>query len=420
LIGGVLIVSPNASSKFGGESFLPLKYFQILKKRGTHVVLVTHERNQADLEEYLGTAADQNILYLPETSLHRAIWSLGQKLPGEIGSVLAGNVMTLLDHFFQSRLIRRAIVDGRIALIHQPTPVSPLSPTGLHRFGLPLVVGPLNGGMTYPAGYEKLDRHHGIVLAARWFAKVIANRLVSGKRHAAAVLVANERTRRALPTNHESVFLLVENGVDFETWKLDVADRPTRDPGKLALVFLGRLVAWKAVDLTLAALAEAASRGIEVRLAILGDGPERRRLEELSVALGVSDRVTFHGFIPQKACAAHLADADALILNSVWECGGAVVLEAMAMGLPVIASDWGGPADYLDQSCGILVSPMPKTTFPSRLADAIADLAANPSKREEMGEAAQRKAREKFDWEVKVDRVQEVYAFALGGPRPTF
>ena len=96
-----------------------------------------------------------------------------------------------------------------------------------------------------------------------------------------------------------------------------------------------------------------AVRRHDLELHIIGDGGIRSQLEALAGELGLGDRVVFHGFVPQDQCASLLAGIDALLLPSLYECGGAVVLEAMAMGLPVIATKWGGPADYLDEKTGI-------------------------------------------------------------------
>ncbi len=67
--------------------------------------------------------------------------------------------------------------------------------------------------------------------------------------------------------------------------------------------------------------------------------------------------IQFAGWLSQSDCKVRLNAADCLVLPSLFECGGAVVLEAMALGKPVIATAWGGPLDYLDADCGILVQP---------------------------------------------------------------
>src|SRR3954462_5329755 len=115
-----------------------------------------------------------------------------------------------------------------------------------------------------------------------------------------------------------------------------------------------------------------------MRLSIIGDDVERGRLEAQAKELGVLNvgeehelrRVKFLGWLSQDACADYLRSADALVLPSLRACGGAVVLEAMAMSIPVIATSWGGPRDYIDSSCGILIEPSSKEGFVDDLATA--------------------------------------------------
>jgi glycosyltransferase involved in cell wall biosynthesis len=120
----------------------------------------------------------------------------------------------------------------------------------------------------------------------------------------------------------------------------------------------------------------------------------------------------------QAECAAQLRRRDALVLPSLYECGGAVVLEAMAIGIPAIATDWGGPADYLDPSCGILVSPSSREAFIEGLALALVRLARNPEERLAMGRAGRRKVVEQFDWNKKVDDVLAIYRDAIEHASP--
>jgi glycosyltransferase involved in cell wall biosynthesis len=87
------------------------------------------------------------------------------------------------------------------------------------------------------------------------------------------------------------------------------------------------------------------------------------------------------------------------------------------MGLPVIASDWGGPADYLDPSCGILIAPEGAEQFPQAIASAIEALASDPARRAAMGLQGVEKVRREFDWEVKVDRVVGIYEAVISQGR---
>jgi glycosyltransferase involved in cell wall biosynthesis len=172
------------------------------------------------------------------------------------------------------------------------------------------------------------------------------------------------------------------------------------------------LVDWKAVDLLLDAFAVVATQS-PAMLDIIGDGPLRQTLETQRDRLGITDRIRFLGWQTQANCARELAAASALVLPSLYECGGAVVLEAMGSGIPVIATNWGGPADYLDATCGILVDPESPGKFVAGLADAMLKLAADPALCWQLGAAARQRVVERFDWQKKVDRTLEIYAEAV-------
>lgn len=409
----VLIVADNASALFGGEAILPLKYFALLARRGRDVRLITHARNRAALTAALPDLADR-IAYSPDTAAHRWLWRIGARFPGAIRDHLFGNLMGLVTGWQQRRMARDLIRQGLVDIVHQPIPVSPAAPSLLHDLGVPVVIGPMNGGMSYPPGYEDFEGRasHLFVMLGRPMAALI-NRVIPGKRRAALLLVANRRTHDALPVSHVPVFEVPENGVDLSLWPTQEARAPGTGPFRL--VYMGRLVALKAMDVVLRALAlaRAAAPDQDIRLDILGDGPERAALQTLTAELGLSRVVTFHGFLPQADCAAHLVGADALILASLRECGGAVLLEAMAMGLAVIASDWGGPRDYVDADCGLLVSPVPRAGFDTRLAEAITTLARDRARTRALGVAGARKVRRDYDWERKVDQIETLYSRAL-------
>jgi glycosyltransferase involved in cell wall biosynthesis len=159
-----------------------------------------------------------------------------------------------------------------------------------------------------------------------------------------------------------------------------------------------------------------ASAQTPMNLLIIGGGEDRVKLEQMARSLDILDemsdqagKVCFLGWMSQTDCAGQLARCDALVLPSMHECGGAVVLEAMAMEVPVIATAWGGPLDYLDSSCGILVEPSSKEAFVENLALALVRLATHPQERRAMGKAGRLKVIRDFNWESKMDRMLEHY-----------
>jgi glycosyltransferase involved in cell wall biosynthesis len=178
------------------------------------------------------------------------------------------------------------------------------------------------------------------------------------------------------------------------------------------LAFIGRLIPWKGVDLLLEAIASMANQ-IPVRLDIIGRGYERERLEELVQKLNLRDYVVFHGYVEQERSRDLLAQCDALVLPSLYECGGAVVLEAMAMSRPVIATRWGGPVDYLDTATGILIEPHSRNAMIMQIADAIKQLNGNPERFKKMGAAARAKVERYFSWSSKIEHLIPLYESCL-------
>jgi glycosyltransferase involved in cell wall biosynthesis len=296
-------------------------------------------------------------------------------------------------------------------------PVSPREPSLLYGFGVPVVIGPMNGGMDYPPAFRRqrgaIER---IVLSLGRASAAVLNGLMPGKRRAAALLVANQRTRDALPQGAaRNVVELVENGVDLGLWRGRADSAGAVGARVCTFVFMGRLVDWKAVDLLLQAFAQARAQA-PMRLWILGDGDQRAGLERQAAELGLigagsgeAGTVEFAGWLPQAACAARMGEADCLVLPSLLECGGAVVLEAMSLAKPVIATAWGGPLDYLDPSCGVLVPPRSRESMIDAFTTALVEMASAPELRRKMGDAAVAKVRRLYDWELKVDRVLALY-----------
>ena len=104
---------------------------------------------------------------------------------------------------------------------------------------------------------------------------------------------------------------------------------------------------------------------------------------------------------------------DVLVLPSLEEAGGAVLLEAMAVGRPVVGANWGGPSYLIDDSCGIRVEPVGRSAYVSGLAAALARLADDPGLRRRLGAAARVRVEQSYSWASIVARMADVYAEVL-------
>lgn len=406
----ILIVASDASSRFGGEAILPLNYFRLLRSRKVDVRLLVHGRNESELTAQFPKDIDR-LFFVKDTCFHRLVFGLGECLPPRIANVTTDFLIQLTTQLAQRRVIRDLSQAHGLDVIHIPTPVSPKTPSMFFGFNSAVVMGPLNGGMDYPQAFREAEGAltRLVVSVGRRLANFL-NFIIPGKRRADLIAVANRRTREALPKGIQGrVVELVENGVDLAIW------RPRQmEPRKIEtfkLVFVGRLVAWKAVDIAIEAIHRL---GVDTPISfeIIGDGPMRENWETLVKAKGLASAVQFSGWMSQQQCALRLEEADAFLLPSLFESGGAAVLEAMAMGLPIVATAWGGPLDYLDETCGILVEPSSREALVSGFSTAIMRLAGSPALRQQLGQAALERAKVTFAWDHKINQILELYELA--------
>ena len=125
--------------------------------------------------------------------------------------------------------------------------------------------------------------------------------------------------------------------------------------GAPLLLSVGHLVELKGHHLVIDALAQLVLRYPDARLVIIGAGEERQRLEQRAQDRSVPSRVTFTGAIPNDQLAAWYSAADMLVLASSREGWANVLLEAMACGAPVVATDTGGTREVISDQVGVLV-----------------------------------------------------------------
>jgi glycosyltransferase involved in cell wall biosynthesis len=173
---------------------------------------------------------------------------------------------------------------------------------------------------------------------------------------------------------------------------------PLKTPVKAVTV--GRLVPWKQVD----GLIEALNEISELGLVVVGDGPERPRLERIAQELGVSGRVYFAGQRSKKETLSLMAACDLFVLNSTYEGLPHTVLEAMALGLPVIATAVGGTPEVVrDGETGLLIHSGNRA-----LEKTLYALVTDEKTRRRLGEKAKKWVREHMSFQVMVTSTEKV------------
>ena len=411
----ICIVCQNASYKFGGEASLPWLCFKYLRQRGVDAHLVAHERTRPEVLE--GFPGDHDRLHFsPDTAIERLLWQCGKVLPTKIDEQTLTVLRQIQNQRHQREIVRRLIAENGVQIVHEINPVSPKMVSLMHGLGVPVIIGPLAGGMKYPPAFRYMDSRAGRAVEAmgRTFSN-FANRVIPGKRRAAALIVANDQARQALPPGVTGkIFHIPDVGVDLTVWnergKID-----SREDDEIRFIYLGRLSDWKGVQFLIPAFKAVAEQQPRAMLHILGDGRERQSLEELTRNLNLSDRVKFVGWVSAEEGSRRLRSADVFVLPSLREVGGIVLLEAMAVGLPVITTNWGGPAIHVTDETGIRVNPDSQEGFVRGLSEAMLRLANSPELRRQMGQAGIQRVRGNlYDWNQKTDRLLEIYAELIG------
>lgn len=322
---------------------------------------------------------------------------------------------------FPKDLVRPGIGAGRAwrTLLHSVSYVGRLS-WRLHRLRPDLVhtnslKATVLGGLAcrlagVPAVFHIRDR------IARDYLPPAAVRLVRAavRRLPAAVIANSQTTMSTLTRTSLSRVIASPCTVLFDP-VLDVIPR-NRSAGPLRIGIVGRLAPWKGQTTFLEAFSRAfpdgPSRAVVVGAALFGEENYEAELHQLAVSLGIGDRVDFRGF--RSDVGAEMADLDVLVHASlIPEPFGQVVLEGMAMALPVVATREGGPGELIQDGVDGVLYPMGDV---NALADELRRLASDGERRARIGVAASKRARV-FSPERVAAQVLDLYRHVLGEPR---
>jgi glycosyltransferase involved in cell wall biosynthesis len=228
------------------------------------------------------------------------------------------------------------------------------------------------------------------------------------------VALSESLGRLASQTLPDLRYGVVPNGVDLRLFH--PADAGTRaEDGRIRCLAVARLVERKGLDTLIRALAQLEPGRFQ--LEIVGDGPARESLRELAVSLGVAEEVRFLGSLDRAEVAQRYREADLFTLPSTAESFGNVFAEALASGLPVVATEVGGIPDLVEHGInGLLVAP----GDPTGLAQAIRYLGSDPEIRQQMGQRNRAKAEAALEWGQVTSRYLSIYEAAPQlAPAPT-
>lgn len=311
--------------------------------------------------------------------------------------------------FFEARRLHRRI---RFDLIHHVTYQNSWFPVLTGWVGPPLV---WNGGCRDVVPLKlarRLGRRGALAETAR-AAVMSLFRLVTDwvvVRRAAVIL--SLAPARCWPADRSVAAVACGGLSEEEVIRLSRIRARRAPPFRMAS--LGRLFALKGIGFALEAFARLHAGIPEAEYWIIGEGPERRRLERLALRLGCADSVRFLGWQPRDKLFALLEEIDVLVHVSLRDAFGYVVVEAMAAGRPVVCLDAGGPAAIVGSEGGAVIPSGSPERIVEQLAETLRVWARHAELRESIGRRARTVALERFRWSRQEGALDEIYRFATG------
>jgi glycosyltransferase involved in cell wall biosynthesis len=279
-------------------------------------------------------------------------------------------------------------------------------PTFMYKIPIPFIWGPIGGGESVPNSYIKtLPWKSRILQYARQMLILTArfNPLFTKPARAAKAIIARtEDSKVVFPQKiQQKVRVMLETGMYSEVLEqYNYAEREISSP-YVEIIFTGRLVALKNVEMAIRSLAALNRIGQNIRLTILGDGPLKASLTTLAKELNVQNRIHFTGYVTQQEAIRALKQSDIFLFPSLKEGGTWSLIEAMAVGLPIICLDTTGMHLITDDSCAIRVPPTNPEETIKKMAEAISMLAKDADLRRVMGGNARKRIKDHFLWQCK-------------------
>jgi len=312
--------------------------------------------------------------------------------------------------YFVARRLQRQI---GFDLVHHVTIGIYWMPSLLALLPMPFVWGPVGGGESAPPAFK---RAHGLRGRAYEALRDLARAMghldpfvrLTAERTAMALSKTVATQSRLHSLGCRKVRVCPDSGLSSDEIR-QLRALPQNDSNTFRIVSIGNLLHLKGFDLGLKAFQGFLQQFPGAEYWLIGEGPERKRLEHLTRELGVADQVTFWGHMPRSAALEKLADCDVLLHPSLHDSAGWACLEAMAARRPVICLDLHGSALRVTKETGIRVPAISPEQVVRDLETAMSQLASNHILRVQLGQAAAERVEQYFNCDKRGDLLADIY-----------
>lgn len=417
----VLVIAEAANPEWTSVPLIGWSHYKAISEK-VDAHLVTQIRNSEAIK-HRGWEEGRDFTAIDTEVLDKPAFLLAKWLRGgdKLGWTIATAMSNLTYSYFEYKVWQKfkdRLIAGEFDVVHRITPLTPTAPSylagPLRKLGIPLVIGPLNGGLDWPKGFHRYKRKEREWLHSLRFLYKLIPWVRSGRRNASAILCGSHTTYRELSKNHPGkVLYLPENGID--SGRFNQARRwSQQDNEPLKVVFVGRLVPLKGCDMLLRA-AMPLLESDKMTLEFVGDGPELVNLRSMAESSGIgSSNVKFHGWVEHENVQEILARADILALPSIREFGGGVVLEAMALGVVPVVANYGGPAELVSEEFGFKLDMSSPKALEEDIGNTLTLLVSNRQIIEQKGARAKEEVDKSHLWERRAEMVIATYDWVLG------
>ncbi len=377
-----------------------------LVRRGHAVTVVTPGNSSLPaLEQFDGVDVVRFPMELPVDLTYGRVAQSRVNLVGKMARI------AVMAHYLEAQY-RATIAACRsrgadVIHAHWAIPTGPAAVQAARKLGLPSVIT-MHGGDVY------VNPEQGYDFPTRWYVKPPLRWTL---RHAGALTAITDDCRQhALRAGAPDASIhLVFNGTDLRRFSPAPGGKPV-DPryGPLMVFACRQLFPRKGIRFLIEAAAKLTPRFPELRVVVAGDGFERPELIKLAETLGIGERVTFLGWVPNSDLPPYYRAAAISVIPSLEEGFGIPAAEAMGCETPVVASDAGGLPEVVEHGVTGLIVPRGDS---NALADAMGSLLADPARRAEMGRAGRERALRLFDWDRTAEQFEKIYASVMARGR---
>jgi glycosyltransferase involved in cell wall biosynthesis len=389
--------------------------------------LVTQIRNRLAILE-TGFVENVDFTAIDSEVVMKPLWKLASLMRGGEGKGWTTvSALSSLGYYYFEYLVwkkfKNSIIKGDYDVVHRITPLSPAVPSLLagqcSKYQVPFIIGPLNGGVPWPRGFDQLRRKE-----KEWLSYVRnAYKLLPGYRStlksSAALLIGSKDTYIKIPEKfHRKCVYLPENAINSECFSEE--SLPVSG-GTLRACFVGRLVPYKGPDMLIEAALPFLQSG-RLRLDIIGDGPMMPVLQEMIKKEHLDQQVSLRGWVEHSRLQELMCRSQLFTFPSIREFGGGVVLEAMALGLVPVVVDYAGPGELVTEDCGFKIPIGSRDEIITNLRMTLGKVIDGTLHLQKYSTAAKKRVMSLFTWEKKAKQIAEVYdwVFEKNNNKPQF